>query len=65
LEDTDPEKLAKFTRSGARFYVETISPPKSPSLERWLTTNAMLLATTPFGGRVFALQASPASGSLP
>jgi hypothetical protein len=58
LDDTDSDKLARFVRSGARFYVETIAPPESPALEKWLTTNATLLATTSFGGRVFALQAS-------
>jgi hypothetical protein len=59
LDDTDPARVSARAAQGARFYVETIPRPASAKLDAWLEAHADLLATTPFGGKVFALPSSP------
>jgi len=55
LDDLDPKSISTSAAQGARFYIETIPPQPSPALTHYLSTNAHLLATTPFGGRIFQL----------
>ncbi len=65
FDDTNIDKLVRYSRSGARFYIDTIAPPVQPELEQWLSGNADLVLATSFGGRVFALHRGSQRDSSP
>jgi hypothetical protein len=57
-DDADPQVLVHATQRGARYYVEPVPRPGDRALDDWLQAHGTLVATTPFGGRLFALHAS-------
>jgi hypothetical protein len=63
-DDADPSLIANASRRGARYYVEPMPRPKGGPLDAWLADHGALVTTTPFGGRVFALDGAR-DGSLP
>jgi hypothetical protein len=55
LDELDPRVIERMAASGARFYVEPEPVPHARAVNAWLDEHAVLVATTPFGGRVFRL----------
>jgi hypothetical protein len=55
LDDLDPRLLEDARREGARFYVEPEPVPDSSVFDPWLERNAVLVARTSVGGRIFRL----------
>ena len=62
-EISEPTLLEHAVTRGARFYVEQESRPAMPAFDAWLAQNAHLVATTGYGGKVYAL-AAPATPAV-
>jgi 4-amino-4-deoxy-L-arabinose transferase-like glycosyltransferase len=54
-DDDDLHTLEHASQHGARYYVEPVPRPSARALDEWLEAHGTLVATTPFGGRLFAL----------
>jgi Dolichyl-phosphate-mannose-protein mannosyltransferase len=55
-DDSSTEQLERGAAAGARYYIEPLPPASGAEpVERWLARNAELVATSPFGGRLFRM----------